>query len=53
MEKGSKAYINKLYREFSKQKFNTYKLKYPKLKESEITKKVLKEWETLNDKERQ
>lgn len=48
----SSSILSKLYREFSKQKFNTYRLKFPKLKEAEITKKVMKEWEDLDPKSR-
>lgn len=44
--------LAKVYREFAKQKFNTYRLKFPRLKESEITKKILKEWESIDEAER-
>lgn len=42
-----------IYSEFSRQQFNKYKLKFPKLKESEITKKVWKEWDEMTDKEKE
>lgn len=50
----AKAKVNKnnfsvVYSEFSRQQFNKYKLKFPKLKESEITKKVWKEWEDMDE----
>lgn len=39
----------KLYREFSRQKYNKYKHKFPKMKESEIISKVQKEWDSLDE----
>ena len=39
--------MGKVYREFSRQKYNKYKAQFPKLRESEIVSKIIKEWDTL------
>ena len=39
----------RLYREFSRHKYNKYKHKFPKMKESEIIAKVQKEWDSLDE----
>lgn len=39
----------KLYREFSRQNYNRYQLKYPRMKESEIISRVQKEWDILDE----
>jgi|JI6StandDraft_1071083.scaffolds.fasta_scaffold11089_1 hypothetical protein len=49
----SKNSLSKVYTEFSRQQFNKYKLKFPKLKESEITKKVWREWEEMDEATKQ
>ena len=36
--------IGKIYREFSRQKYNKYKAQFPNLRESEIVSKIIKEW---------
>lgn len=43
-----KEMIAKVYREFSRQKYNKYKRQFPKMKESEIVSKIIKEWDALN-----
>lgn len=40
--------LGKVYREFSRQKYNKYKAQFPKLRESEIVTKIIKEWDALN-----
>jgi hypothetical protein len=37
-----------VYREFSRQKYNKYKHQYPKMRESEIVNKIIREWGTLD-----
>lgn len=46
--------FNLVYREFSRQRYAKYKHQYPKLRESEIVSKIIKEWDSLDksDKER-
>ena len=39
-KKGNK--FQKIYREFTRVKFNKYKLQFPRLRESDIMKKILK-----------
>jgi hypothetical protein len=46
-EKAKKELMGKVYREFSRQKYNNYKHKYPKMRESEIVSKIIKEWDAL------
>lgn len=40
--------MGKVYREFSRQKYNKYKSQFPKLRESEIVSKIIKEWDALD-----
>ncbi len=40
--------MGKVYREFSRQKYNKYKAQFPKLRQSEIVTKIIKEWDSLN-----
>ncbi len=40
--------MGKVYREFSRQKYNKYKAQFPKLRESEIVSKIIKEWDALD-----
>lgn len=40
--------MGKVYREFSRQKYNKYKHQFPKMRESEIVSKIIKEWDALN-----
>lgn len=37
-----------VYREFSRQKYNKYKHQFPKMRESEIVNKIIREWDTLD-----
>jgi hypothetical protein len=41
--------MGKVYREFSRQKYNKYKHQFPKMRESEIVSKIIKEWDALNN----
>ena len=41
--------MGKVYREFSRQKYNKYKAQFPKLRESEIVSKIIKEWDSLDN----
>lgn len=43
-----KEMMGKVYREFSRQKYNKYKHQFPKMRESEIVSKIIKEWDALN-----
>jgi hypothetical protein len=40
---------SKVYREFTRIKFNKYKQQYPKIRESELIAKILREWEAMDD----
>lgn len=40
--------MGKVYREFSRQKYNKYKTQFPKLRESDIVGKIIKEWDALD-----
>lgn len=40
--------MSKVYREFSRQKYNKYKHQFPKMRESEIVSKIIKEWDSLD-----
>lgn len=42
--------MGKVYREFSRQKYTKYKAQFPKLRESEIVSKIIKEWDSLDVK---
>lgn len=51
MPKASKSEaMGKVYREFSRQKYTKYKAQFPKLRESEIVSKIIKEWDSLDNK---
>lgn len=39
--------MHQVYREFSRQKYNKYKHQYPKMRESEIVSKIIREWDSL------
>ena len=41
--------MSKVYRQFSREKYNKYKRQFPRLRESEIVSKIIKEWESLNE----
>lgn len=41
--------MGKVYREFSRQKYNKYKHQFPKMRESQIVSKIIKEWDALNN----
>ena len=40
--------LGRVYREFSRQKYNKYKAQFPKLREAEIVTKIIKEWDSLD-----
>jgi hypothetical protein len=42
--KNGKDRFAKIYREFTRLKFNKYKLQFPRIRESEIIAKIIKEW---------
>jgi hypothetical protein len=42
----------KIYREFSRRRYNKYKLQYPRLRESEVINKIIREWEALSEDEK-
>jgi hypothetical protein len=43
-----KDQMGKLYREFSRQRYNKYKHQFPRMRESEVVAKIIKEWENLD-----
>ena len=47
-----KEELSKLYKEFSRQKYNKYKHQFPRMRESELVAKIIKEWEAMNVEER-
>lgn len=48
-----KEQLAKLYREFSRQKYNKYRHQFPRMRESELVSKIIKEWEALSLNEKQ
>ena len=49
----NKTELAKLYREFSRQKYNKYRHQFPRMRESELVSKIIKEWEALNTQEKE
>lgn len=47
-----KEELSKLYKEFSRQKYNKYKHQFPRMRESELVAKIIKEWEAMNVEDR-
>lgn len=47
--KNSKERFAKIYREFTRVKFSKYKLQFPRIRESEIIAKIIKEWEAMDE----
>lgn len=45
--------LARLYREFSRQKYNKYRHQFPRMRESELVSKIIKEWEALTPKEKE
>lgn len=45
--------LAKLYREFSRQKYNKYRHQFPRMRESELVSKIIKEWEALGTQEKE
>lgn len=48
-----KEELAKLYREFSRQKYNKYKHQFPRMRESELVSKIIKEWEAMGTEDKQ
>lgn len=48
MAPSEKKEMGKVYREFSRQKYNKYKHQFPKMRESEIVSKIINEWDSLS-----
>lgn len=48
-KKGDKIGTAKVYREYSRQMYTKLKAQFPKMRESEIVAKIIKEWESLNN----
>lgn len=44
-----KSQMSKIYREFTRIKFQKYRLQFPKVRESELIAKILKEWEAMDE----
>jgi hypothetical protein len=44
--------LAKLYREFSRQKYNKYRHQFPRMRESELVSKIIKEWEAFGVREK-
>jgi hypothetical protein len=44
--------LAKLYRDFSRQKYNKYKHQYPRMRETELVSKIIKEWENMTVEEK-
>jgi hypothetical protein len=47
-----KEELGKLYKEFSRQKYQKYKHQFPRMRESELVSKIIKEWESLSNQEK-
>jgi hypothetical protein len=41
--------MGQVYREFSRQKYNKYKHQFPRMRESELVNKIIKEWDGLDN----
>ena len=41
--------FGKIYREFTRIKFKKYKLQFPRLRESDIVTKIIREWEAMDE----
>lgn len=39
----------KVYREFTRVKFTKYKLQFPRIRQSQIVAKIIKEWEAMDE----
>lgn len=48
-----KVELAKLYREFSRQKYSKYRHQFPRMRESELVSKIIKEWEGLSGQEKE
>lgn len=44
-----KEMTGKVYRQFSRQKYNKYKAQFPNMRESQIVTKIIKEWDALDN----
>lgn len=54
MGKQEKAEVmHQVYREFSRQKYNKYKHQYPKMRESEIVSRIIREWDSLGSEDKE
>ena len=49
----TKPELAKLYREFSRQKYNKYRHQFPRMRESELVSKIIKEWESFGVQEKE
>lgn len=47
------ALYNIVYRQFSRQRYSKYRHQFPKLRESEIVSKIIKEWDSLNQADKE
>ena len=45
--------MTRLYREFTRRKFNKYKRQFPRMRESELIHKIIREWEAMNPAEKE
>ena len=52
VEEENQLQLSKLYREFTRRKFAKYKLQFPRLRESELIHKIIREWEALSLEEK-
>lgn len=43
---------NQVYREFSRERYNKYKRQFPRMRESEIVSKIIKEWEAMGEEKK-
>jgi hypothetical protein len=48
----NKDVIGKVYQEFSKQRSDYYKSKFPRMKETEIISKTIADWEAMGNSDR-
>lgn len=45
--------MGRVYREFSRQRYNKYRSQFPKLREADIVVRILREWDRMNSEEKQ
>ena len=48
----SKDAMGRLYKQFSNQKYEKYRQQFPRMRESDVIAKIIKEWEAMSEDQR-